>query len=630
MDKVQQNQTKLSRTISQEPNKCIPMADNRISILKQTELIKSIQNSERMDCLQRYKKGKRRNRAVVNIYQYPTIGEMLKTPEEKIKFYGLLKGSGKIAKYSSLEKDYYIDNSVKPCDKKEYYENITPNCKGNDQYWIPWPYYATGDLTSMATALIMGFKHGIRLSTDRIKADYRKEVDNSLKESEKQLKELLDKNDPESLSKKDEITQFITILKDKKKALEKQKEHYLKTKNTVQDNLACWLGGVCDEDFIITDLGWKADCSIIDESGLIVKQTDQKTKAGKMKFSWLTRVVAEGRYGDESSEPDEIVEGRKGIGLTAEDQKKVRRSWLGEGFDSPNDFPTEVAIQINNWLTKYLGEKAQAFDEAITNKKVCVIWIRKSGEGGGAHYENDTSFNAIKKRILKNKDHVNTFILAGDKKGEKTEKITSECPNTYDFTQFWKSESDEIRTWEGKSRTKQLRLYEYIKHKASKLDHQGSMSGGLEALAILGHQVHFKAKNREIGVERMERYKGNELIHYDRIDFQPMRVDYNYSGFEKSAAKYYVFFSSGIIQHNPSRKELYRLYKEQYDPHKNYKVKDGGLNGENAENARIVSKELAKREKLQRRLQLRTEANRKLKKKKKKKRDLKTMAREMY
>ena len=175
------------------------------------------------------------------------------------------------------------------------------------------------------------------------------------------------------------------------------------------------------------------------------------------------------------------------------------------------------------------------------------MWIRKSGERGGAHYENDTSFHALSDYINRNREEL--IILAGDKKEDKTTKLVETDRNrVFDLTEFWKVRG--LEDWGGNTRTGQLRLYDYI-NKASNgnLKHIGSMSGGLEALALLGHNVMFKGKMGEGSVARMEQYKENSNINYDWIGFKRYSpLGYDYRGYEKSAAKYYVFFSSiGIL-----------------------------------------------------------------------------------
>lgn len=317
-----------------------------------------------------------------------------------------------------------------------------------------------------------------------------------------------------------------------------------------------------DNRFIINSNGWVATCNA-------------RAYNKKIKFSKFTRVLATGEYFD-NRQPEIRLEGRKyddGV------KNSIRNVWLG-------NINYDVAIQT--WLDRR-GIKLNA----INQKDIIVLWIRKSGERGGAHPENDTSFKALRNYINTNPNFV--YILAGDKKEDKT-SLLAQMNNVYDLTEFWKGDST-IKTWGGNTRTGQLRIFDYLQKKSKSLKHVGSMSGGLEALALIGHDVEFKAKSGEVGVSRMEQYEQNDDIHYKRIDFSGNHRYYDYKGFEKSFAKYYVFFSSGIIQGNINEAKAQDLYRDFYNPQKDYKIYGSGLSGKNAETAIGVSKKLAKEEK---------------------------------
>lgn len=326
-----------------------------------------------------------------------------------------------------------------------------------------------------------------------------------------------------------------------------------------------YLGAIADpkdKRFIINNDGWVATCN--------------HRTSSSIKFSWLTRVVATGEYYDDKKPNNKL----KGNVYDDGVKKQIRSVWLGKDNQDAN---------ISTWLRNKGIEI-----NTIKDKKTIVLWIRKSGERGGAHPENDTSIKALRNYI--NASQNNIYILAGDKKGNKTTLLAQEA-NVIDLTEFWKDPS--IKIWGGDTRTGQLRLYDYFNRICKDLEHIGSMSGGLEALALIGHNVKFKAKSGEVGVTRMEQYKNNKYIKYERIDYEGNHRYFDYKGFEKSFAKYYAFFSSGVINGTINQDEAYVLYEKFYNPHKDYKIKGGGLNGINAQVALKVSKKLAKNEKEQ-------------------------------
>lgn len=476
-----------------------------------------------------------------NETSYEEIGNILKSGREKINFYTFLTNSEDSKEFESLENDFYL-NKNRPNSKEEYYKSITPGAM-NGNYWINWPFYATGDLTSMSAAISMGFEHGIRLSSGGL-----------------------------SSTKKD-------------KTAKENREKNLNNKLSAISNLKSWLGAEVDKDYLINSDGWKGDVSVVDEQGNLKKSNSEES----FKFSWLTRVVAEGVYGRFNENDDNIIEERisnRQGGFNSTDRLKLRNQWLGSDY---------IENKVDNKIESFLTVKHQIPKRLMINKRITILWIRKSGEKGGAHFENDTSFNALRCYIYTHKDEL--IILAGDKKGEKSTKLMNLAPKrVFDLTEFWKE--SETKDWSGNTRTGQYRLYDYLNRiSKNKLKHIGSMSGGLEALALLGHEVYFKGKNGENAVKRMEQYQQNPNIKYNRIDFNRHKAIYNYKGFEKSAAKYYVFFSSGIVKENVTEEKLIKLYEGQYNPTIDYKVLQNGLTDNNAKIAYKVSKELAKQEK---------------------------------
>lgn len=469
---------------------------------------------------------------------YVKLGKKYWPARDRINFVRFIMGQGNVYQMNDgNDETVQISNFIGG--KYDLYEALTPDMQDRTNYWIGWPANSTGDLPSMTTALLMGFPHGIRI--------YK--------------------------------AQGITA-------------------ESKLGEVKAYLGGEVDGEYIITDAGMKGCIS------------ESKIGHENISFSWLTRVVAAGRYGEDGGGgvQEQLEDPDFSKGYTGKARKKVRETWLG--CDSTGVFPYRKAIK--QWLGKYLGIDVK---KKIFGKTVEILWIRKSGEKGGAHYENDTGLAAVENYI----DHgsANVYILAGDCKDNKTSRIvantSSGMKGVYDLTEFWmNSPKRDLQFWGGDSRTGQFRLYDYLNTVAGSLRHIGSMSGGLEALALLGHEVSYKAKQGETGVGRMERYAVHDQkqlpvdqIRYNRRPFfehkeiqQPETGEMiDNKGFEKSSAKYYVFFSSGVILTTPDLNGFIDVFCEKYDSRIDYRINDKGLCGKNAENARLLSHQISKIEK---------------------------------
>lgn len=470
-----------------------------------------------------------------NTTSYIAIGKSMKSGADKVEFFNFLESKSATRKdFSSLDKDYIVGKK-RPNKRQGYYEAITENGKTHN-YWINWPTQATGDLTSMSAAILMGFQHGIRI-----------------------------------VQGNDNVSPMGRI-----------------------DLVSAFLGGVVDPSdnhFIINKDGWKGTYD------------EKNVSKSSLKFSWLTNVVATGNYNVNGNIIDTIRSTNTRNGYNANAKNIIRNAWLGDK-------------NRNQAIGRWLERKCQLKESDLRNKLITILWIRKSGERGGAHYENDTSFSAIEGYLTNHT--AGYYFLAGDDKLDKygkskAQKIASSKPNVYNLTKFWEDPS--VKAWNGNTRTGQFGLYDYLYTiSGGNLIHVGSMSGGLEALALLGHKVKFKAKKGEIGVNRMERYK-NTPIHYDRINFEGNHFYYDYRGFEKSSAKFYAFFSSGVISQrfnegSDIKGELYEIYNRYYNPEIDYKISGTGLSGRNAKIAIEVSKELAHKEKKQIRKRIEDEKKR--------------------
>lgn len=490
---------------------------------------------------------------------YISIGKELPAKEKKEFCDFLLQRENPSIEFDQYKIDFELQDA--PRNKKEYYTSITENIDSSN-YWINWPTFATGDLPSMCAAILMGFKHGIHMH----------------------------KGDPpvEPLKRVGMICAFLNAIED-------------------EDN---------DNHYIVNKDGWKAEYN--SQGTIIEGQKDS------LKFSWLTNVVATGKYVIEKGEGI-IVDGilrdkydykHKGEpgkdgngkdlyeGFNEKGKNIIREAWLGKDYDSQS---------IKNWIEENL--KIQI--ENLENKEIIILWIRTSGGKGGAHFENDTSFKALEKYIVKY-GKGKAIFLAGDNKikdgvkdatANKAQFLAEqynqkEERQVYNITEFWKR--DDVQSWGGDTRTGQFRLYEFLKNiSKDNLTHIGSMSGGLEALALLGHKVDFKGREGDESVKRMRRYEVNENIHYRRIDFTGSNKEYDYAGYEKSSAKYYVFFSTfpliKIIHNNTelSKKKIRNYFIEKlvnFNPHERYFQKGFNLSGLHAEVARELSREMAKKD----------------------------------
>ncbi len=216
-----------------------------------------------------------------------------------------------------------------------------------------------------------------------------------------------------------------------------------------------------------------------------------------------------------------------------EKRRRVRKAW-GVGNEGGR---ADYDSAVETWLDK----RGISPDAAIHAKQIVVMWIRKSGERGGAHFENDTSFRALGEQAQGYVRRGYYVFLAGDEKEGKAARLASDSSlagHIFNITQFWTDQSDELKQWGGNSRTGQFRLYDYLNRKASSLVHVGAMSGNLEAMALLGHKVEFHAGDPEgPGVMRMQAYAVHDLGLgvRDKLSYNLQSAPYG-----KPAARFYM------------------------------------------------------------------------------------------
>lgn len=246
-------------------------------------------------------------------------------------------------------------------------------------------------------------------------------------------------------------------------------------------------------------------------------------------------------------------------------RERLRRAWK---IDSP-DGSESYDENVKKWLeTK--GIPSEKLGDVV------LFWIRKSGERGGAHYENDTSFRNLTEKVEEDLNAGKTVFLVGDNKDGKVQKLIEKVgkgKKCYNLTEFWKSgpqgaekaapkpdtpsQADTggtLASWGGHTRVGQFRLYDYLKRNARTLEHKGVMSGNLEAMALLGHRVHVYAASPDSpGVPRMSAYRwhdsaveGDDKIGYD-FEFLGKQNGTQWEPqYEKKAAVHYLWLKDHL------------------------------------------------------------------------------------
>lgn len=342
----------------------------------------------------------------------------------------------------------------------KYLELITENIRNAD-YWITWPTYATGDMTSLSVMLINS-SHGVIIYKER---NYGGEINKAM---------MLWKS---------------------------------------------FLGGeIVYNKYLVTKKGWQ---------GLASDKIEPRNLNG-FSFTSGTEYVSKE--------------------WNAKLRRNIRKIWgITEKYD----------IKIEKWLNDNNIDS-----DKYKNKDIVVLWIRKSGENGGAHYENDTSFRLLEKLISKNSNKV--YYLAGDDTTDamdisKAAKLTK-YRNVVNITKIW--EKKNIEQWMGNTRTGQFNIYDFLKRHSKSLLHIGAMSGNLEAMALLGHKTMFQTIDDRDSNPSLRR-----MLKYDKHDEkvkEKNKIGYNFKPlkhYEKSTAQYYM-----LLRYNTSiiHKKLQELISVDY------------------------------------------------------------------
>lgn len=158
-------------------------------------------------------------------------------------------------------------------------------------------------------------------------------------------------------------------------------------------------------------------------------------------------------------------------------------------------------------------------ESGLMNKKIFIIWFRRSGASGGAHLEHDTGLAAMRKLIEKLlvKVQNSIVILAGDKPGEKVTKLrTANAGRIFDLTEFWKKEEQTVTGFLQNDRFKQIKIYDFFAANAQSVLHIGSRSGNLELMALIGHQVNYIEEEGSYGGNRMDPFNDSNELYYKR------------------------------------------------------------------------------------------------------------------
>ncbi|MGW3458334.1 hypothetical protein ACWDE9_01670 [Streptomyces olivaceoviridis] len=168
-------------------------------------------------------------------------------------------------------------------------------------------------------------------------------------------------------------------------------------------------------------------------------------------------------------------------------------------------------------ITEWLAGRGVRIPEG--EKDVLVLWSRFTGKstnwsGLRSRMEHDTSFEGTR-QLLRNlaKDY-KAVIITGDphpgqgKEGKWDELVRDMraelgTENIHQLTGFWRGKDAALSAWGGDTRTGQFRLYDHLNRRHG-VQHVGFRSGNLEAVALIGHDVHYLEDDGSTGSVRMQ------------------------------------------------------------------------------------------------------------------------------
>ncbi|MEU8788320.1 hypothetical protein [Streptomyces sp. NPDC048643] len=175
-------------------------------------------------------------------------------------------------------------------------------------------------------------------------------------------------------------------------------------------------------------------------------------------------------------------------------------------------------------------------------KPVLVLWSRFSGKATQwsdlrSRMEHDTSFQGVRQLLRNVGDGYKAVIITGDPhpdgaKGGKWDELVHDMRGElgtdaiHHVTGFWRGADPGLTAWGGNTRTGQFRLYDHLARQHG-VQHLGFRSGNLEAVALIGHDVHYLEESDATGARRMEAWhdhngtgntrKGGLAPGYERV-----------------------------------------------------------------------------------------------------------------
>ncbi|MER5657477.1 hypothetical protein ABT076_31165 [Streptomyces sp. NPDC002131] len=157
-------------------------------------------------------------------------------------------------------------------------------------------------------------------------------------------------------------------------------------------------------------------------------------------------------------------------------------------------------------------------------KPVLVLWSRFSGKATQwsdlrSRMEHDTSFQGVRQLLRNLGDSYKAVIITGDphpdgaKNGKWDELVRDmrgelRTDAIHHITGFWRGSEPALTAWGGQTRTGQFRLYDHLARQHG-VQHLGFRSGNLEAVALIGHDVHYLEESGATGSHRMEAWHNN-------------------------------------------------------------------------------------------------------------------------
>ncbi|MCY0960247.1 hypothetical protein [Streptomyces sp. H27-H5] len=224
-----------------------------------------------------------------------------------------------------------------------------------------------------------------------------------------------------------------------------------------------------------------------------------------------------------------VTDGTDHVGrvFSEELRGRVREAWhLGEDRDA----------EVNAWLA------GRGVRIPPGEGRVLVLWSRFSGKATQwsdlrGRMEHDTSFQGVRQLLRNLAGDYKAVIITGDAhpdagKGGKWDALVREMrtelgtDTIHQVTGFWRGTDPGLAAWGGDTRTGQFRLYDSLARQHG-VQHLGFRSGNLEAVALIGHDVHYLEESGATGSHRMEAWhdadgtgttrKGGLAPGYERV-----------------------------------------------------------------------------------------------------------------